>query len=68
MNIFNKYGIFKVFNDRKNEKPKMCLIFEIITSNPDITGKLQALNFYLRRVPLRSYFENVRRRHCAVGF
>ena len=33
-NTINKYRMFKVFNRRKYEKPRIYLIFEIITQQP----------------------------------
>ena len=34
MNTFNKYGMHKVFNHRKHENTRICLIFKIITKQP----------------------------------
>ena len=68
--FFNRYGIFKVFNVREHEKPRICLLFEIITQQPWRNRKtLAARIFDLHCAPHADVSSlNSRRRRFAAGF
>ena len=59
VNIFNKYGIFKVFNHQKDERPRICFIFEILTHQLRRSRKISTARTAARIFDMRA-------RRCAA--